>query len=230
MSYYLFHITNVEETTKVYKFDTDNLKLIFKYIMRKWGKSYLKFIKYAQIDTQIGNMIPKSILKFVNSETEESDMINMVNQIDTKDILKLFRIPFFASRKFYLDSYENNELHNMANEMYKLDYIHLEKLYVEITDIVINLHREYDFKDSCNYCNPLNSEERLGYCKSTLYDIEYFDVVCKIIDIETLYTCSIIDIKYDPDEKERIEFIDNFQDFLTIYESDNLFKYINPSI
>jgi len=219
MSYYLFHITDVEDTVKVYKFDTNNLILIFKYIMEKWWKNYLKFIKYTWIDTHISSSIPNDIFNYINDETSKSDMFDMIYKIDTQDLLKLFRVRFCSSNKFLIAD-KRSDRGILSNGILNTDYIYLQKIETKNTDNFVSLHCEYDLKDNCR-CESLNFDEITEYCNTTNFDMEFYDIVYPISDIETISTYS----NTDPDIKERIQFIEKFQDFLTRYESNNVIEF-----
>jgi len=193
-SYYLFHITHDKNTTKVYKFDTDNLCLIFKYILKKWGKNYLKFIKYVQqIDPLIAGNIPDSILSyFTNFDNMEIDIVDMIYKISTQDLLKLFKILFCASRKNrWSDDYK---VKNMANLICNIDYIYLRKINVKPDDDTIHLRCEYCKYDEYKTCESLKFSDIDSYENDTCYDGEYFNIVCKISDIETISPYSKLDI------------------------------------
>jgi len=214
MSYYLFHIID-EDKSKVYKFDTKKLCLIFEYIIKKWGKNYLKYIKYAQLDSDTSRQIPKSILKFVN---DKKRMIDIIDQIDTQYILKLFHIRFCLSTNFQLSH------PILQDEIFDMDYIYLQKLNIKDSHDVISLHCEYDLEDDCR-CESLRFTDLPVYCNTTFFDYEAFDIIYKISDIENI---SVYPNNTDPDIKERIEFIEElyeFQEFLIGYECGHRLEF-----
>jgi len=209
MSYYLFHITNDEDTSKVYKFDTNNLYLIFKYIIRKWRDNYLRFIKYTQVDTRISRSIPDSILKIFNNKI--ICMNDMIYKINIQDLLKLFRVRFGTTKKNILDDGIKCDI--LSYDIYQMDYIYIQKLDIKDTDDVIALHCAYDLENNCR-CEPLKFADLPMYYNTTYFGIETLDIVYKISDIETISAYPNTDL----DIKERIEFIDEFQEFLIGYE------------
>jgi len=220
MSYYLFHVTNDDDTAKVYKFDTDNFYQIFKYIIKKWGKNYFDFIKYTEKDVLLSKPIPKSILDFIYPKTDEICMIDMMHKIDIQDILKLFHVRFFVSKVFQMSSDENS-YNILINKIYNMDYIYLQKLEVKDDDDVLSLHCEYDLEDNCR-CKSLKFKDLEEYCNSTYFDFEDFDIVYPISDIKTIsLQCS----NTDPDIEERIQAIEKFQNFLTVYECNHTLEF-----